>query len=136
MSFSKKSLFMLAVTATASAYALTGAYTLSVAQTAAPAAQPVAATPAPAAANAVELDTIESFSDTVYERRRSYFGSVKQEIAFKADKFPAALRTEYSETFRDFEEKEPRRTNWMLPTDTGWVSAGGADLYDVHLDLE
>jgi hypothetical protein len=140
MIFSKKKLLILALSATASAYAIAGnlqptaqSETVTVAQ-ATPAPAPAAAAPN-AAAIAAELDTIESFSDTVYQRRIAYFNTVKHNIAFKSDNFPADLKTAYSETLRDFEEKEPRRTNWMMPTDTGWISAGGADLYDLHVAL-
>lgn len=129
MSLSKNRILALALAATASAFAFSGSFTHSVAQTA------PAATAQPAAANAVELDVIESFSDAIYERRKAYFKTVKQEISFKTENFPEALKAEYSETLRDFTENEPRRTNWMMPTDTGWVSAGGADLYDLHVAL-
>jgi hypothetical protein len=120
MTFQKKTLFALALAAATSVSALTGAS----AQTA----------PTPQQA-AVELDVIQSFSDTIYARRLDYFKTVKASIDFKTENFSDALKAEYSETFRDFTENEPRRTNWMFPTDTGWVSAGGADLYDLHLSL-
>lgn len=90
---------------------------------------------APQAVSAEELDVLESFSDTVYNRRVSYFQTIKDEIAFNGAIFSDFLRREYSETFRDFAETTPRRSNWMMPTDSGWVSAGGADLYEVHLAL-
>jgi hypothetical protein len=96
---------------------------------------PAQAAPAPQNASAEELDVLKSFSDTVYNRRISYFQTIKDEIAFNSAVFSDLLRREYSETFRDFAETTPRRSNWMMPTDSGWLSAGGADLYEVHVAL-
>jgi len=130
MTVNKKKALMLAATAAASLYAIIGTINLTNAQTTG--SVPVSTTPAPTSA---ELDVLDSFSDRIYERRIQYFSSVKHSIAFKSDNFPTALKTEYSETFRDYAEPTPRRTAWMMPTDTGWVSAGGADLYEVHRAL-
>ena len=79
---------------------------------------------------------VDSFSDQTYTKNVEYFKSVKHEIRFVTDNFPSALKEKFSETFVDFSEDLPRRTNWMLPTDTGWVSAGGADLYEVYVALK
>ncbi|WP_284177703.1 hypothetical protein [Rhabdaerophilum sp. SD176] len=79
---------------------------------------------------------VDSFSDNAYAQNVKYFKTIKDEISFRTDNFPAAIAEKFSETLADFSEELPRRTNWMLPTDTGWVSAGGADLYEVHVALK
>ena len=137
MSLNKKNILMLALTATASVYTLAMTINLVGAQTTAPAQQAPAVAAQPVAADTAkvdpELDVLDSFSDGIYARRVQYFSTIKSDIAFKSDNMPEAIKIEYSETFRDFAEPTPRRTAWMMPTDTGWVSAGGADLYEVHL---
>lgn len=79
---------------------------------------------------------VGSFSDGTYAKNVEYFQSIKDEIRFVTDNFSPQIVDKFSETFVDFSEALPRRTNWMLPTDTGWVSAGGADLYEVYVALK
>jgi hypothetical protein len=79
---------------------------------------------------------VDSFSDATYAQNVKYFKSIKDEIRFTTDNFSPVIMEKFSETLVDFSEELPRRTNWLLPTDTGWVSAGGADLYEVHVALK
>lgn len=76
-----------------------------------------------------------TFSDQQYAQRIAYFKTVSDEIPVNPANFPESVVKLHSETFADLAEKEPRRTNWMTLTDSGWLSAGGADMYEVHKAL-